>query len=182
MIRRLGIRDDSGFTVTELTVAAAVMVAVTLAIYAAYEFGLFDYGYLEGRANAQQDARTAVDLMSRYIRMSEALVYGKGNDLTLQADADDDGQWETIRFYANGTTLLMDYTDGSVVTTKRLADNLRNGDVFAYYDSSGTLITDPNEVPTKTKRVNVKVVLDDRPEEPLGAFTVETSVEMRNRQ
>lgn len=181
-MRRSTLRDERGFTVTELSMAAAIMVAVTLAVFLAYEFGLLNYGYLEGRASAQQDARTAVDLISRYARMSEAIVYGKGNDLTLQADADDDGEWETFRFYVNGSALLMDSTDGSIVTTRRLADNLRNADVFTCYDSSGSLIVDPNEIPTKAKRINIKVVIDDKPSEPLGALTVETSVEMRNRQ
>ncbi len=182
MARGFPLRDERGFTVTELSIAATIMVAVTLAIFLAYEFGLLNFVYLQGRADAQQDARTAVDLISRYVRMSEAVVYGKGDDLELQADSDDDGEWETLRFYKNGTALLMDATDGSVVTTEKLADNLRNGDIFIYYDSGGSRIIDQNEIPTKAKRINIKVIIDDNPSRPLGALTVETSVEMRNRQ
>ncbi|MCL4499105.1 MAG: prepilin-type N-terminal cleavage/methylation domain-containing protein [Actinobacteria bacterium] len=176
------LRDERGMTLTELMVTTVIMVVVTLGIYSAFEYAIFNYNYLEGRAVVQQEGRTAVDLMSRYVRMSETLVDGVGNDLTIQADADDDTQWETIRFYVVGTTLFMDYTDNAVVTTRRLVDNVRNVDVFTYFDSNGAVITDQYERPTKTKRVTMKLVVDDNPNQPLGALTLKTAVEMRNRQ
>lgn len=176
------LRDERGMSVVEMLMSALILVIVVLGSFSAYEFGVWNYRDNEARATAQQDARWAVDMMSRYIRMTETLMVTQSSELSIRADADDDDEWETIRFYPDDGQVQMEFTDGLNTTTKKLAEGVSNTDIFVYYDVDGVELTNPVERPTKTKQIRVKLVIDTDLNDNMEAVTMQTQVDLRNLQ
>ncbi|MHB0975691.1 MAG: PilW family protein [Candidatus Aquicultorales bacterium] len=180
MGRLLG--DQRGMSAVEMLMTVCIMAVVTLGVYTVFEYGIWQYNYSEGRAAAQQDSRTAVDLISRYVRMTASIVTPDDETLTIQVDPDDDRAWETVRFYLSGGTLYMELTDGADVTERELARNVRNTTLFTYFDVEGAEISNLFDRPTKTKQIEIRLELDDNPNLPLQALSQGTIVELRNLQ
>jgi len=63
-------RNDRGFTLIEILIASTIFVIVLLGIYVVYETNQATYVRGEGRANVQQNARVALDQMTREFLMA----------------------------------------------------------------------------------------------------------------
>ncbi|MFH0872843.1 MAG: prepilin-type N-terminal cleavage/methylation domain-containing protein, partial [bacterium] len=58
-------REEKGFTLIETLIASTIFVMVLLGLYVVYETNQSTYMRGEGRANLQQNARVALDQMTR---------------------------------------------------------------------------------------------------------------------
>jgi prepilin-type N-terminal cleavage/methylation domain-containing protein len=65
-----GMRNDRGFTLIEILIASTIFVIVLLGVYVVYETNQATYIRGEGRANVQQNARVALDQMTRELLMA----------------------------------------------------------------------------------------------------------------
>jgi prepilin-type N-terminal cleavage/methylation domain-containing protein len=162
--RRLRGMRQEGFTLVELLVTVvlvSVLGVATLLIFSSLS-GVFNTQGV--RIQNQDDARTAVNQIARYIRMatssadnmttqSDAIASALPLEVQFYCDIDSDARAEKVRYYLEGTTLRMqtaepewvsgsnphyEYpaynTDGIVVQ-----DAIRNGThaVFTYYQYVG---------------------------------------------
>jgi prepilin-type N-terminal cleavage/methylation domain-containing protein len=166
-VARVRCGRERGFTLIELLVVILVSAVVAVAVLAAFSSlsgGFHEQGV---RMQNQDDARTAINQMTRYIRMatssadnlttqSNAIATALPQDIEFYCDVDGDGVAEKVRYYLDGITLLMQTaepvwitgtsphwqypayeTDGVVIQ-----DAVRNGvaAVFSYYRyASGVL-------------------------------------------
>jgi prepilin-type N-terminal cleavage/methylation domain-containing protein len=161
------LRGSRGFTLIELLV-----VMITAGIIAAAMLGLY-YGVMRSFADTgnriinQDDARTAANQITRYIRMagssasnqtsvSDAVALALPQELVFFTDIDGNGRAEKVRYYLVGQTMKMatvaptmsdnppSYpaytTDGVVVM-----NGIRNGaaTIFTYYQMNPAYLTNP---------------------------------------
>lgn len=120
----------AGFSLTELLVAlvvAGILVALTTSVYNIFRVSLAKD---TARANAVQNARIAVDRLSRELRQSPAVVTDLPNDPSDNSVAQpgliefEDGHANNLtyrRYYLNGTTLTLqikEYYFASSPTTR----------------------------------------------------------------
>jgi Tfp pilus assembly protein PilW len=167
VIRR-GLRGAAGFTLIELLVVcltAGILGGAMLGLYEGLVRSWADTGH---RIINQDDARTAINEISRYIRMAEssasnltstsdAVALAQPQELVFYADIDGNGLPDKVRYYLSGKTLRMGAlapntstspptyptaytTDGVVVM-----DGIQNGTtaMFAYYKMNPAYATNP---------------------------------------
>jgi prepilin-type N-terminal cleavage/methylation domain-containing protein len=157
---RARVEGQDGFTLVELLVVMIIGAIISVAVLAVFTSlsGVFNSQTV--RIQNQDDARTAVNEMSRYLRMatssadnmttqSNAIATASPQDIEFYCDIDGDSVAEKVRFYLSSTTLLMQtaepvwvtgtdphYVYGSYDTNGIVVqDAVRNGSspVFAYY-------------------------------------------------
>ena len=176
------VRDQRGFTLAELMVVMALTGLVLAGVFAIQQEGTNSYLMGAGRVETQQNARTALELMSRELRSAKSVTaLGSATDITFVtvvgvADV-------TVRYQLSGTTLNR---------TEEGVGGVLIGGVqslsFTYYTTGFNPVT--NTGPTTTDPGSLKAVriqLTTRPERPAGAgspgdqrATVESTVMLRN--
>jgi type II secretory pathway pseudopilin PulG len=209
-IRERAVRQG-GFTIVELLVAMLITVVVVAAILAIFSgFSGSFYGQMT-RIQNQDDARTAINQVARYIRMatssaghdsslSNAIITALPQDIEFYCDLSGDGVPERVRYYLDGATLLMqtrepektktglwkyaeDYATNGVV----VQDAIRNGaaPVFTYYRYAGGALEgfSPNSDAQRReiKTVAVSVEVNAKPELAKGSVILATDVQIRQR-
>ena len=112
------LRGSRGFTLIELLVVmimAGILAGAMLGLYYGVVRSFADTG---NRMVNQDDARTAINQMGRYIRMatssasnqtsiSDAIAVAQPQELVFYADLDGDGQPDKVRYYLSGLTMKM---------------------------------------------------------------------------
>ena len=162
------LRDALGFTLIELLVVcltAGILGGAMLGLYEGLVRSWADTGH---RIINQDDARTAINNISRYVRMAEssasnltstsdAVATAQPQELVFYADIDGNGVPDKVRYYLSGKTLRMatlapntstspptyptSYTaDGIVVM-----DGIQNGTtpLFTYYAMNPAYANNP---------------------------------------
>lgn len=202
---------ESGFTIVELVVVTMITMIVVAAILSIFLSLSGAFNNQMTRVQNQDDARTAINQMARYIRMatssadsestlSNAILTALPQDLEFYCDVDGDGVADKVRYYLDGATLLMqtlkpektaeglweyaaDYqTDGIVVQ-----DSIRNGTsgVFTYYKYVDGALEECLPVTAAEKReiktVAISVEVNARPELAKGSVILATDVQIRQR-
>lgn len=202
---------ESGFTIVELVVVTMITMIVVAAILAIFLSLSGAFNNQMTRVQNQDDARTAINQMARYIRMatssadsestlSNAILTALPQDFEFYCDVDGDGVADKVRYYLDGATLLMqtlkpektaeglweyaaDYqTDGIVVQ-----DSIRNGAsaVFTYYKYVDGALEDCVPVTAAEKReiktVAISVEVNARPDLAKGSVILATDVQIRQR-
>lgn len=101
---RAVLRDQRGFTLTELLVVAAVLGLILAAVVLVQQRGQEAYIFGSHRVEVQQNNRTALELMVRELRSAQSITtIASATDLTFQTTQD--GIVETIRYQLSGATL-----------------------------------------------------------------------------
>jgi prepilin-type N-terminal cleavage/methylation domain-containing protein len=183
---RLHAADRGGFTLVELLVTVVLVSVVGVAILMLFS-SLTGVFYTQGaRIQNQDDARTAINQISRYIRaatssadnmttQSDAIALALPQEMVLYCDVDSDvnALADKVRYYLQGTTLRMQtvapvlgsgsdphYTYPAYTTDGILVqDAIRNGTqaVFTYYRYDGGAVV-PFTPVTAADRENIVTV------------------------
>jgi prepilin-type N-terminal cleavage/methylation domain-containing protein len=143
-------RNQSGFTLAELLVAATVMAVVMAGIFVLQRGGQEAYLLGSNRVETQQNARVALELMTRELRSAASITtIASATDLTF---VDQAGQ--TLRYSLSGTTLNRTVNG----TTTPLIGGVQSltmtcYSVFDVYNSTYTTTTAPGSV--KVIKINL---------------------------
>jgi type IV pilus assembly protein PilW len=176
------ILSNSGFTLIELLVAMAISSIVLTGLVSVYTNLSRSYATETSRVTAQQDIRSAINLLAQDIRIAGLDPLGTAgggftvtdtDDIEFIADRDYDGaitsgNMEQIRYYLDGTELIQ-RMDDDADTDEVLLDNV----------SALSFVYDDTTTPTT-------VVIDMTVEEPAGRTgtvtrTLTKRVKIRNQ-
>jgi prepilin-type N-terminal cleavage/methylation domain-containing protein len=101
LMRRL--REQDGFTLPELLVAISIALIVSLAAFSLIEFVMKQTGEVNGRVEATQRGRIAMDTITRQLRSQVCLPSGTPSMYSRAGNVTDD----------NNATFFVDFRDGS---------------------------------------------------------------------
>ena len=126
------LRDERGFTLAELLIATAVMGLIMAGIFALQVGGQQAYLFGSNRVETQQNARVALDLMTRELRSSTSITsLASATDIGFGWN-DEANVAHTIRYWLNGTMLTRRF-DGADTA---LIGGVRAGDLTMTYCSA----------------------------------------------
>lgn len=167
MTRRLfnGIRsaqnDDTGFSLVELLISAAIMPLVLAAAYLVFITLSGNYSSISAQSEATAEAQRAMDTLTREIREAQQVTEGGGafattptaSSVSFYSDVDHDGIPELISYYVDGTDLyrseakstspVSPYDFPTNVPAQRVVNLTTSSSVvFTFYDASDPLSAD----------------------------------------
>jgi type II secretion system protein J len=203
------LKDESGFTLTEIMVTIIIMIVVFLALYSVFDMSLRAFSYGNSKVEAVEISRVALEKMEREIR--QATPYNQPTDMHLfdQRTANEirfgndlngsgaiecpnsSGQCEKIGYRLVGTTLGRDSTSTGATNTlgnlRPVAENVQSL-TFTYFNRSGVAVpvgapeaTNPT-APTLIDRVQVSVTISvDQGVGNPGTQTLTSVIDLRNR-
>lgn len=193
-------KGGAGFTLLETVIAIGIL---GLVIVLSSEF--INSGYRLFFINRDQAAtldqmRATLEKTAKEIRLAQngdngayPIEQATASSLTIYTNADGDSNREKIRYFLDGIMLKRGVIKpvGSPVpqylpqneTISTLATNIRNTDIFSYYDKNYDGTTAALTFPVDTSRVrliHLKFVVDVDPNKLPAAQSAETSVSFRN--
>jgi prepilin-type N-terminal cleavage/methylation domain-containing protein len=177
------LRGERGFTLVELLMVCAIMVFVVGAVSLMLEGGYKTYAKVDDQIIAQNEARSNIQRMTKYIRQSKQITTAEQNEVVFSSDIDDDNIPETVRFYLSDSNNKLNQTtdDAETYELGRYIRNVTLGQpIFTYYDASGNQITDPYYARTASRSIKIELVIDTNSSEPPAAYELESTVELRN--
>ena len=132
-------RKAQGFSLVELVVVCTLTALVGGAILGIYDGLVRSWADTSHRIVNQDDARLALDEVSRLLRMSEssesnlsstsdAVAVAADNQLVFYSDIDGDGLAEKVRYYLDGTSLRMATVDPNTSTSPPTYASTYTGD------------------------------------------------------
>ena len=188
-----------GFTFIETLVIIAIVTLISVAIVnSILLFYRANTSALE-QAQAVNEARRGIELLVRDIREASysdegafPIVSMETNQFYFYSDVDRDDKIERTRYFLDGSILRKGVTETAgdppvyndvdeVVTI--VSTDVRNAEqstpIFTYYDTTGTEITDLNDV-TALRFVTVNLIVNINPERLPNEFTLRSSAAIRN--
>ncbi len=185
MINRLFgiIKNKKGLALSELMVATAVLSVLVVSIGNVYGNGQQSYFYIEGSTANMQEARHAIEQVSRDLRTTIQITSATGGQFVFDGDYNGDGTIESITYAIvskSGGGFTLNRTIGT--STKIVGDGLVNmttEPVFKYYDQDGNVITNGTETDAKLVEVDLKIDKEAN-KSPNRSTTVTTKIQLRN--
>ena len=153
-MKRDKLRNVMGFTLTELMVAMSIGMGVLAAVTTTFMAQARYYNAQEQINAMQQNARAALDVITRELKMAgyrpnggtfDGVTYST-SQLMIQADLDSNGAISNSSTANEQITYAYDGTNNQITrkkgtgTAEVLADNI-SAFTFSYYDGSGALTT-----------------------------------------
>ncbi len=188
-----------GFTLVETVVTVAIFtLAMTLIIVSLLVFYRSNT-YVMEQSFAINNARKGVEFMVEDIReaaFSESgsypVISAASTTISFYSDIDTDNETEQVRYFLNGTNLekgVIGPTGNPALYNpineeiQTVSQEVRNGalgiDIFEYYDSTGALVADLNQI-TDIAYIRVNLVINVNPVRLPNDFTLRSSVTLRN--
>jgi type IV pilus assembly protein PilW len=198
--------NQKGFTLIELLVAMTLSLIVLGAVHSVFRVQAHTIKAQEFKMEAQEYARTALDMMVRDVRNlgffptltpcttvpvnTNGIIAGTATGIQLVYDANNDGLCNgtvatagadenvTYALAAGDITRSVNGINPQVLT----AGNV-NSLAFTYYNNAGTVIT--TGIPANAKRVSIALTVTSlSPDVPFGGaqlITMDSNVDLRNR-
>ncbi len=203
MTRRL-LREEGGFTLTEMLVTMMMMLTVMFALYSIFDMSMRVFSFGNNKIEAVETARVGLDKMARELRAAYPvdMVNGKTNlfwntgaPTTILPSPPPATGPITFGNDRNGNRRVYDSATGVLDPGEQITYSLsgttllRNGDPLAdnvqaltltYFDANGAAVTGS---PTNIRVVHIKLVVNIPGNEGHGPVTqtLETDVALRNR-
>jgi prepilin-type N-terminal cleavage/methylation domain-containing protein len=161
-LRVQGCDREAGLTLIELMVTILVVGIMAAGILGVFVTTLRTFSTGQVRMQNQDEARLAMNQMTRYLRMasasesitttrSDAVEAATPQEVVFYADIDGDGVVEKVRYYLSGTTLRMQTAEPNMAavpptyptystTGEVIREGVRNGStaIFRYYQAGAT--------------------------------------------
>lgn len=195
------LRNNSGFSLTEMVIVVFVASLIFLAVF---QFGDFIFSFnssAEKNLSAQNSARRVLKVMVRELRSASPSSVGGyplatvgTSTLVFYSNIDSDQYKERIRYFLDGNELKKGVLKPSGTPLSynpaneqvySLVKYINNGTdpIFEYYDNTYTGTSTPLLQPVQATRVRlVKIMLkiEKDPNKSMGPLIVETQVFLRN--
>jgi prepilin-type N-terminal cleavage/methylation domain-containing protein len=173
--------NERGFTLAELLVAMAMLGFVMAGVFVLQQQGQTAYLWGSTRVAMQQNARFALDLITRELRSALSITSvgancdGTGaNTITFQDESNN-----TVIYAVSGSTLQRSYAGANT----DLIGGVASFQIFCYSSDGYTAVGTPNEANIRS----IRIVIQTQPEAAAGAGTagaqhanVESRVKLRN--
>jgi prepilin-type N-terminal cleavage/methylation domain-containing protein len=192
-----------GFSLVELLVVILAGTIVSVAVLLVLRGTSTVFNSQEMRILNQDDARLAINQMSRFIRMatssadnessaSNAIATALGQDIAFYCDVDGDGIAEKVRYYVEGSVLWSQTEDPVWVETPTpgvvIENRVRNEALamFTYYRYNGAGALEsfvPTSDAQRAQVVNVGITIKvgERPDLAPKDVVLSTDVQIRQR-
>jgi type II secretory pathway component PulJ len=200
------VRDERGFTLTEMMTTTMIMIMVLLSLFGIFDMSLKAFSFGNNKVEAVESARVGMEKMEREIRQAyapsaDAQMFDTwtstqirfGNDLDgngVIACPNSTGRCEKIGYQLNGTTLGRDNTSAGTTNTvanlQPVAEHVQSL-TFTYYDRNGNIVVpgvDEEGVDNERHIDRVLVSIGISVDEGVGhsgTQTLTSVVDLRNR-
>jgi prepilin-type N-terminal cleavage/methylation domain-containing protein len=191
------LKEESGFTLSEMMVTILVMLTVLYALYSIFDMSLRVFSFGNDKIEAIENARVALERMEREIRgafpydapTDTRVLYGPGTSATqitfyndLNGDGKGNGTNEVISFYVDANGNLM-RRQGSNAPEPLTALGPGGALEFKYFHKeTGAEITSPATDEANVGMVRVKVVVIEEGVQQDPRQELITNVFLRNRE
>jgi prepilin-type N-terminal cleavage/methylation domain-containing protein len=194
-------RRLSGFTLVEVIVTATIFAIVMTLLGVFASSGVRAWNQNRQQVDAQETARTALARITKIMREAQPSNNGSypiaaaaAQSFTFYANVDTDTDRERVRFFLQGTSLMLgtiqpvgepaSYPAGNEAVST-LATGIQNGAgaIFQYYDTSYTGSEASLAFPVNlqdVRLVHINLSIDADTSQPPTAITLETSIALRN--
>lgn len=176
------LRDQRGFTLTELLVVAAVLGMILAAVVLVQQQGQQAYIFGSHRVEVQQNNRAALELMLRELRSATSVTaVPSATNLTF---LDENGN--TIQYQISGALLNRTVTVAGTATTTPLIGGVQTLAMAYYSDWNGATNTGTTTAtPAQVKLIRLQLVTGTEDQVGSGSpgnqsATMETLVRLRN--
>lgn len=183
----------AGFSLLELLITALILTVVLLAIYLMYETNMITATWGNKKAELQQNARVALDMMQRETRMAGydpsnaacgAIKSGFSEaDLTLFADIDGNNVTDKVQYTFNQAsqtiTRRVQPWDGSCTSPTTTAETVADGVSslsLTYKDGADSVTTQPASV----RKITIAIIASGQAGNKTQTFTFASDVRLRN--
>jgi len=180
------IRDQRGFTLTELLVVAAVLGMILAAVVLVQQQGQQAYIFGSHRVEVQQNNRAALELMVRELRSATSITAVPVPSATQLTFLDENGN--TIQYQISGAILNRTVTVAATATTTTtpLIGGVQTLAMAYYSDWNGATNTGTTTTtPAQVKLIRLQLVTGTEDQVGSGSpgnqsATMETLVRLRN--
>lgn len=206
-MRERVLRDESGFTLSELMVTIMIMIAVLFALYSIFDMSIRVFSFGNDKTEAIQNARLGLEKMEREIRAAypqdkaagdttlltgwtaSSITFGNDRDGDRNIECVDGGDCETITYevYDAGSTHALGRKDtygGALQPVVEFVDYVDGADTglsFEYFEKDGTTEVAPggDESRVAIVRIELRIKVERGPK--AATQTLTTDVALRNR-
>ena len=188
-----------GLTLMEIAVVLGIF-GITVMAVGAFTSGIFRYNrVLTSQLDTEMQLRRLVTRFTREARTSSMSSLGaypidaaSTTAIAFYSNIDADSLKERVRYFLDGTTFkrgILKPTGSPLTynpaneTVSSLVNDVRNSDIFYYYDDSYNGSSPPLPFPvilTSVRLVRLKLSVDLNPNEPPAPMEIETNVHLRN--
>ncbi len=170
-------RDQRGFTLAELLVVTAIIGMVMAGIFTLQLQGQQVYLYGSNRVETQQNARVALDLMTRDLRSAQSVTTIAAQDITF---VDENGN--SIRYNISSTTLNRTDPVNGTIPLMVGVQSLTFTYYSAYDGSTNTGTTTANAALVTSIKVRIQTRSEDQALSNYGneLTTMESMIRLRN--
>ena len=191
--------SKKGFTLIEVVVLMTGLVLVITAIVSSLRYVYRAQRFAFDQADAMRSARLGIEKMVQDFREASyaddgafPIVSMATSSISFYSDYDDDNKLEKLRYFIDGTDLKkgiiessgspLTYSAGDEVLSV-ISTNVRNNStdtaMFTYYDKSGALMSDYNDI-ANVAFVTVRLIVNLHPERGPEDFELRSSASLRN--
>lgn len=191
-------KKQKGYTLIEVLVSTTIFIIVLFAIYLMYETNQATYAKGEEKADIQQNARVALDIMEKELKSAGYNPSGvtttaiqdtslSSYEITFITDVDADGVTEKVKYtrekptgepYYNIYKEVWKWSAGSWGTSTKFPIAEKITDLtFSYYNENNGSTTDP----TAVRRITISITAsNDVPGQGTQSITLTSDIKLRN--